>query len=44
MTIVDWMFEHPWMTFFICLAFARSISYIAVALFAPRSGGNNSDT
>lgn len=25
MTIVDWMMEHPWMTFFIGMAFANGI-------------------
>lgn len=25
MTIIDWMFEHPWMTFFILIVLADSI-------------------
>lgn len=26
MTIADWMMTHPWMTFFICLAFATALA------------------
>ncbi len=25
MTIIDWMFAHPWMTFLILMAFANSV-------------------
>jgi len=25
MTIVDWMMEHPWMTFFVGLSFANAL-------------------
>lgn len=24
-TIVDWMFEHPWMTFFILITLAQAL-------------------
>lgn len=32
MTIVDWMMEHPWMTLFICLAFASALSDLGKSL------------
>lgn len=33
-TIIDWMFEHPWMTFFIAIAAFETAGKVATALIA----------